>query len=798
MIQNFFRVAWRNIVRNKIYSIINIAGLSLGLACVMLIFLYTKDEVSFDRFHEKNDQIYRIVSKRYNDKGEAAGSGGFTGSFHGPAFADKIPEIKSFVRYQSGMVSVKKDNEVLTQVSLNVDSGFFSVFSFPLLHGNAATALSQPNQVVLSEEVARRFFGKTDVVGETLMLGEGETFKPYMVSAVAKNSPQNSSLKINLMMPIQVSAEDMTNRMNWFNFYLNTFVLLEKDVDIGLVEQKMKQVYDADAKDALVKMREQYDDKSSTIYHLQPLKDLHLNIDYGSGNGLAQSSNPSYSYILSGIALFILIIACINFINLTIARSIKRSKEIGIRKVVGSSRGQLVSQFMGESFLFSLFAFLLALLWVQLALPTFNNLSNKALSMQYLLDAKLIAGYFLLLCLTALLAGFYPALVLSSFDPVKTLYNRFRFGGSGFLQKGLVVLQFSLATMLIIGTITMYRQFNFLIQKPLGYNDANLISVSKSSYSPDEFTRFEQALKSHESIVDVTAHNDGFWSTGARINGDENILFAFETINEKYLPIMEIPIVEGRNFKTELASDSANSVLVNEAFVKVAGWEKPLEQELNFFWNNNRKYQVVGVVKDHHFEDLLRPIGPQVFTMNPDNSIGISLIRIKPGKDVEALKHIQATFKKLFPLSPYSYEFRVDQNREAYEVEEKWKVMFLFAALLTIFISAIGLFGLSVLNAEKRVKEVGVRKVLGATVSGIATRLSLDFVKLILISFSIAIPISYYAGHKWLQDYPYRISLGVGMFLFGAFIVFAIALLTISFQAIKAANANPVKSLRTE
>lgn len=797
MIRNFWTIAWRNLMRNKVYSFINIAGLSLGLACAMLIILYTKDEISFDRFHKNGESIYRIISARYDENGKQHPGGGSTGYFHGPAFMRQIPEIKQIVRFQGDGKDVKKGTEVISEEIINTDPHFFEVFDFPLIHGNHRTALSDPFGIVLSEDMALKYFGSLDVVGKTIEMKQNDEFKPYSVTAVAKRCPQNSSIKFDFLLPMVVPAGHLEDKMNWFNFFLNTFVVLAPGADQVKVEAKMKQVYESDARDVIVKLREEYDEKGSQAYLLQPLKSLHLGVEYGVSNGLEDGSNPWYAYVLTGIALFILLIACINFINLTIARSIKRSREIGIRKVVGSSRKQLIIQFIGESFLLSLFAFLLALLLVQVSLPIFNSLSNKALSLSYLLDYKLIAFYILLLVVTALLAGFYPALVLSGFQPVKTLYGRFSLGGRNYLQRGLVILQFSLATILVIGTITIFRQFNYMLNKPLGYDDTNLVRVDKWGLSTDEFNRFQQALMSKDIVTGIAPSNSGYWGTGARVNGEQNIHFTIENVDENYVPVLGLQMVMGRNFQRDMPTDSTNHVLVNESFVQEAGWKEPIGQEVNFFWQDNKKYKVIGVVKDYHFSSLNEKIGPQLLAWKPDN-FGEVYIKIRQGTDTKALEHITASFKEIFPFVPYTYSFLYDDNKSEYRAEENWKQMMLFGAVLTIFISCIGLFGLSVLNAEKRTKEVGIRKVLGASVSHVAAKLSVDFLRLVLFSLMIAIPVAWYAAIKWLENYPYRITMGWSMFALAAFIVLVIAAATISFQAIRAAVANPVKSLRTE
>ncbi|HSK11610.1 MAG TPA: ABC transporter permease, partial [Phnomibacter sp.] len=720
MIWSFLKSSLRDLMRHKGFSLIKLLGLAMGIACAVLIILFTKDEWSYDRFHQKGDNIYRIVTDMYNGEGKLEAGGGFTGYFHGPTFAAQIPEIRSVIRYQPAFLDVKHGTEVLRQNAIITDAEFFSVFTFPLLSGTAQTALARPDNVVLTEKTAIKFFGTTDCLGQVIECKEEGAFRTYVVSGIAKDPPANSSLRFGMLLPMQTPADVLTNKDNWFNFFLNTFVLLVPGADAGKVSAKMQELYQKDAQDVIVRMKKDHGSERDLRYLLQPLTDIHLNTWYRAGNGLADANSPRYSFILSGIALFILVIACINFINLTIARSLKRSREIGVRKVVGSSRKQLVLQFMLGAFMLSFFSFVIALGLVQLALPGFNNIANKALSLGYLADPKLIAGSILLWIVTALLAGLYPAWIMSGFDPVETLYNKFRFGGKGYLQRGLVVLQFTLATMLIIGTLTIYRQLNYLMHKPLGYDDKNMLVLAKNGLGADEFVRFRQELMQQAFIEEVAPRNSGQWSTGARVNVDQNIQFAIETVSENYLPLMGVPVLQGRNFSAELSSDTVGSVLVNELFVQKAGWEDPVGQEVNFYWDNNRKMKVIGVVPDYHYSDLLQPVGPMLLQM-AQRGQGYSsiLVKIKNGTDAQAQKYLAATFRKFFPLEPFEMVYRVDENREAYEQEEKWQRIFLFSTLISIFISSIGLFGLSVLNAERRTKEIGIRKVLGASVAGV-------------------------------------------------------------------------------
>ncbi|MEP7253406.1 MAG: FtsX-like permease family protein, partial [Ginsengibacter sp.] len=740
---------------------------------------------------------YRVVSDNKDVEGNRRKDGS-TGYFQGPRFTQNVPGIEAFVRVKSGTRDMKTGADIYPQDLLYVDSNFFSVFSFPLKSGSLKTCLKDPHSVVISEEIAEKQFNTTDAVGKIIMLKDDSAFVPYQVSAVAKKTPQNSSIKFNMLLPFTIPPGEAVDNEDWFNFFLNTFVVLNPNAKMQQVESQMQKFYMQDSREGRKLMKEQFGDiLGDTRYMLQPYIAMHMSTELPSQNGLGDASNPMYSYILSGIALFILLIACINFVNLTVARSVKRAKEIGIRKVVGGERKQLIFQFLGESFFLCIIAFLLAIAIVQITLPVFNDLANKALSLSYLFDVKLIVGYIFLFLVTGFLAGFYPALVLSGYKPVDTLYSRFNLTGKNYLQKSLVVLQFTLASFLIIATLVMYAQFNFLTTEKLGYDDSNLVIVNVDQAKHSKAALVRNELMKDKNIVDVAAKNGGVWGTAAKNANDSIIRFAYETVNESYIPLLKIPILQGRNFSKEFPNDSANSVIVNEEFVKEAGWKNPIGQVVNF-WYRNEVYHVIGVVKNYHYASLNEKIGSQLFTMKNDNPYGAFGIKIKAGSDAASLKYIQATFKKFFPISPYSYVFKDQQNLKNYEAEAKWKQIMFFSAILTIFISCIGLFGLSVLSAEKRTKEVGIRKVLGASVKNVVTILSKDFVKLVIIALVIAVPLAWMAADKWLENYPYRITLSWPTFALAGFIVIFIAIATVSFQAIKAAIANPVKSLRTE
>jgi len=804
MFRNYFKTAWKNLLRNRIFSFINITGLSLGLACCMLIILYNKDEVSFDWFHENADNIYRITTTETDADSNVKSKSGVTGMMPGPVFKSEIPEIKDFLRLQGTGLPVKIGTAIFDESALYVDDNFFSVFTFPLTAGNKNTCLKDIHSVVISEEVAKKFFGTADAVGKTIELrlhdilgSENESgFENFTVTGIAPETVQNSSVRIRMLLPMSLNTRDGKGDTHWGNFFLNTFVVLHDHADLKAVEEKFRKVYETRAGAEIRELREKYYITSSVKYGLQPLCDMHLSREYTPDNGLKDGSNPIYTKILGAIALFMLIIACINFVNLSIARSLKRAKEIGIRKVIGGRRVQLVVQFLGESFLLGFFAFILAIILVVTALPFFNSLAGKALSFSYLLDVKLVAAYFVLFVFSSFLAGFYPALILSGFNPVQTLYNRIPFSGKNYLSKGLVVLQFTLTTILIISTITIYTQFNFLTHFDLGYNDKNLVIIDIDRLNIGKVAVFRQELYKDPGVLSVAVRQSGNWRTMARTDGNP-IEFSMDVIDSSYLSTLRIPLVKGRNFSADFPSDPIQSVLVNEAFLEEAGWKDINNRQVDFFYDSI-KYNVVGVVKNYHYASLMEKIRPQLFIMNPKYDYGQFIIKIKPEGTSRTLGHIEQVFKSQQPFVPYYYNFKDHINARQYASEEKWKQIISFAAILTIFISCIGLFGLTALAAEKRTREIGIRKVLGASVASITTKLSGSFIKLVLLADLIALPSAWWAMNTWLQNYPYRITMGIRMFAFAVIIVLTIALLTIGTQALKAALQNPVKSLRTE
>jgi putative ABC transport system permease protein len=792
MIATYFKIALRYLAKNKVYSMINVAGLSLSLACAMLIILYAKDEHSFDKFHKDIHSTYLIAINVLNPDGSTFDKLGHTSSLHGPRFTDNIPEIESFLRLTTTYRDIRLSDDVISQKILEADSNFFSFFNFPLLQGNLKTALRDVRSIVISEEMAIRHFGTADAFNKTILLNSDGSFHPYTVTGVARRCPQNSSIQFEAVIPIQEKPG-----ANWVGLSLATFIKVAPRSDLKSTSSKMQQVFEAESKEMMEQVRS-YGFTQSFHHVLQPMAEVHLNQEYKAGAGLTNASNPVYSYILSGIAAFILIVACINFINLTIARSSKRAREIGIRKVVGGGRQQLIEQFLGESFLLCFFSFIVAMVITQLILPVFSNLVNKELSLSYLIDGKLILIYISLCISTGLMAGFYPAIVLSGYHPVQTLYSRSRLFANNYFQKSLIVFQFALATFMIIATLTVYLQFDYLTNKNLGYEPDDVVKIEKRNLTSQEAKIFTEELSKNSHIASVSPQRHQ--SMNGKINADSTIMnFTYDVIGEKFLDLLKIQIIEGRNFSPANASDSINAVIVNESFVRNAGWDEPLGQQVKMM--DGARRTIIGVVKDYNYESLKTKIEPQLFTLafDPSNaSYQHLLIRIQPGSESASLALVGSTFKKLFPMQPYSYQFYNEINLLRYEAESKWKQVILLSAVLTIFIAGIGLFGLSIMTAESRFKEIGIRKVLGATATSIVVKLYREHLALISLALIIAIPAAYYACGAWLENYPYRTDVGAATFIGTALFVMAIAILTITYQTIKTASLNPVDSLRTD
>jgi len=797
MLINYLKSALRNMLRSKIVSIINIAGLSIGLAVCMMIVLFIRDEISFDRFHTKKEQIFRVTARMTSDKETRLV--GITNQIAGPSFAEDIPEIQTYVRMQSNPFIVRHDNEVNNEEATFVDNNFFSVFTFPLTSGDPEKVLSDLHSIVLSEKTALKYFGSTDVIGKTLELQINNVFEPFVVTGVAKNPPQNSTIQFSILLPFKYNLKLYTDN-TWVGFYMATFVVLNPNSDFKTVEPKLDKVFLSKAAIELKEMKDKYNFRDKIHFGLEPILKMHLDkIDTEFHNGLAGSSNPVYSYILSAIGLFILIIACINFINLTVTHSLRRGKEIGLRKANGGKRSQIMRQFFGESLLLCFIAFAIAILIVPTVLPFFNKMSDKNLSFSYLLDIHLIASYIMLFLITGLIAGFYPALVLSGFSPIETLYNRHRLAGKNRLAKSLVIIQFAMATILIISIVGIFAQFRFLTNVDLGYNDENVFIVHLPRGNNEAvIDLMKQELIKEPSIETIATKDFGQNFTKVKVNNNEKELdIAISWMDENFLPALRIPVINGRNFSKEFPADASKSVLINETFAKEAGWDQasginPVGQILDYY--EGEKFTVVGVVKDYHFASLKEKITPLLLKKGS----GDLWVKTKPGQTAQALKTVREKFLKLLPYLPFEYDLMNSVNMKYYESEAKWKQIILTGALLSIMISCLGLFGLAIFTTELRTREIGIRKVNGATISEVIAILNTNLVKLVAIAFVISAPIGWFAMHRWLQNFAYRTELSWWIFALAGILSIGIALITVSWQSWRAARRNPIEALRYE
>ena len=793
MIKNYFKIAWRTIAKNKLYSFINITGLSIGLTVCMLITLFVKDEFSFDQFQKHKNEIYRLVVNETSSKGEKS-KFGITGMVHGPAFEKQIPELQSMVRIAPAKFNIKYKNEIFVQDANYADSNFFEMFSADFIEGNADKSLSDPYSIVIAENVAKRFFGNKKAAGQTLAIEKDSVFKEYTITGVTKNSPQNSSIQINVIMPFDY----VNNKDNfWINFNLNTFFTLSAGASIANIEKQFATIFKNDAAAELAKAKKEWGYDNQLAFSLQPFLEMHLSRDYQAQNGLKESSNALLSYVLSGLGLFILLIACINFVNISISHSLQRAKEIGVRKVMGGQRKQLIWQFMTESFLLNAGAFLLAIFLTNLLLPVFNDLTSKSLTFSYLFDGKLMAIFFGIFLLTSVLAGFYPALVMSAYKPVQILYGKFRLTGKNLLLNSLIIFQFGLATFFIILAIIQYKQVNLFTSKDLGYDDGNMVLINTGGATLNKGSVFMDEIKKNKDIISIAPRNFEGWVTIVNIDSGVQMGPDMNVVDENFISTLGLKIKEGRGFSKTFPADSTLSVIVNQAFVKEAGWKNAIGQNVKVM--NRDLYKVIGVINDYHFSSLYQKVRPQLFTCNNRyGGYGTFYIKLRGNNIPGTLDFIKAKFKEVFPAKPFAYDFLSDINNKQYAKEFQMKQIILWSALIIIFISCMGLFGLSILTTEKRRKEIGVRKVLGASIGSIVQKLSLHFLKLVLLGFVIFAPLAYYTGNSLLQNYPYRITIGISIFVISLFALLFICIFTVSYQAIKAALANPVKSLRSE
>jgi putative ABC transport system permease protein len=703
---------------------------------------------------------------------------------------------------------VAAGNKTLHLQPLFVDNNFFDVFSFQLLRGNPGTVFNNISAVVLTETTAKKFFNSTDVVGKVLQMDADPSYerlgKPLIVSGIVKDPPANSSLQFDALFTFDFMRLSFEDR-NWLNAYLGTFIVLHPQAQINTVLEKFNKVYDLHAKEQIAdKAFNVYGYDPKITYGLQPINDIHLNaLMSTTGNaesGIINGSSPVYSYMFMGIAMFIVLMAAINFINISIANSLRRAKEVGIRKIAGSNRRQIIAQFLNESAILCFIAFVLAIVLLQVCLPLFNSLAGKQLVFAEALDVRLVLYFIILLAVIVVLTGLYPAYILSHFKPSEVLYNRQRLSGSNFLGKSLVVVQFSLAVFLLISVIVYYSQMVYIKTKDLGYNPNQVIrtAVGGDRDYKTVINYLKNELAKEPSVKRISFGSDGF-TEEMQVN-EKKFKAVYKNIDENFLPALEIPLKTGQNFSAPFSSNMKNGAIVNEAFVKAAGLRNPVgtQVKVSIDWGYDSTIKTItGVVKDFHFGSLREPIIPMLMYMKetPDGGIWI---KIERSKQKDALAAVERIYKTAMPGTVYNFNFLDELDAMQYIQEQRWQKIISIATVLSFIVCCLGLFGLAHLSTSRRIKEIGIRKVLGATVSQVVVLLSGDFLKLVIIAFIIAAPVSWIVMNKWLQDFAYRVNIEWWMFAAAGFAALLIALITISFQSIKTAIKNPVESLRTE
>jgi putative ABC transport system permease protein len=823
MLKNYIKIAWRNLFRNKLNSSIHIAGLSIGMTSFILILLYVQDELKYDRFLEKNERIFQVALNGNMGDGQEFFIGKTPASVSS-ALVRNFPEIEYATRvYRPGDLLVRPANEekAFTESKvLAVDSNFLNVFSFALKKGNRNTCLLEPNSIVITEQTAQRYFGAADPIGQTLLVDAGK--KPMLITGVLENIPSQSTQQFDML--TSTEAFPIVKRMSWSWVWLQvcTYVKVKDQVpvaaaDIKNMEAKFPAMVKVEAVTAFKQIGQPLDEMlkkgGKWDLHLQPYTDIHLRSG-AIGQIMDTVSDIKYVYIFSVIALFIILLACVNFMNLSTAQSFKRAKEVGVRKVLGSENRQLVKQFLVEAFLFSCIGALFSIILVGVLIKPFNALAGKDLQLLSLFSGKiwlLVTG---LIVLTGFLAGSYPAFYLARFKPAVVIkgMKQLRSGlGDLLVRDGLVVFQFTVSTALIICTIVVFKQLNFMQSKDLGLEKENTLILKNTHLLGDRQAAFKNMLKelpevSGVSIATGVPTKDNFGdsyvpepsSEGDKLLSDLSV--SSFIVDEDFVPATKIQIVQGRNFSKEYKDSS--SVILNEAAAKAMGWKKPLGSYITYPGNNNQRFKVIGIAKDFNVTSLHTPVGPFALFHSSSKTYAVGssymLLKIRPGDLGPTLDKVKEKWTNFAPATPFDSAFMDDEFDALYKTEKRVSRVFFIFTGLSIFIACLGLLGLVMYNTERRTKEIGVRKVLGASAARITVMLSANFLKLVVVSFVIAAPIALFGMNKWLEDFAYKIRIEWWIFALAAFLSLFVSLLTVVYQSLKAAIANPVKSLRTE
>ena len=799
MFKNYLKIAWRNLTKNKGYSVINIGGLAIGMACFLVIAMFIRNEMSYDSYHEKGDNIYRIVHHGSEDNLEDRWVWG--NAPVGPALKKDFSEVVEIVQFSGRSDVLLEYNERSFQEgnSFYVDETVFDIFSWPLLSGNPKTALKDPYSIVLTESTAKKYFGNEDPMGKTMDgVGGRANDGLYTVTGVMKDVPANSHFTFDVLLSMSSfyqTRSEIFEAWGYVDFY--TYFLVSDNFDQQAFQAKMPEFL----------KRNRPEENAEYFYDLtfEPLKDTYLNSTAARQPGITGSLSNIYIFALIG--LFILIIACINFMNLATARSLERAKEVGVRKVIGADKLGLRYQFLGESLLMVLLASILGLTLVLLGLPVMRSITGKEFLTKEIFNGMSLSIYFGMALITGLLAGSYPAFILSNFKPSSVLKGVFRSSKQGTnLRKGLVVFQFALSIALIASTVIVYFQLGFMLDKNLGFDQEQqlVIDYNWDGQVMENMETIKSEFMNLSEVVSIagsrTVPGGHFPGAGTDIETAEGNMQNFEPflyeIDFDFIPHYEIEVVAGRAYSREFVTDSVSSLMVNESAARSFGYANPMDIVGKRFQQWGREGTIIGVVKDFNYISLHQAVAP--LTLRYSQYGKYLSMKVKSANMSQAISSIEQKWAAVAPHRPFLYTFLDESFNTQYEADIKFKKLFTLFSFLAILIACLGLLGLATYSAVQRTKEIGVRKVLGAEVSSIVKLLSIDFLKLVLIAILVATPFSWYVMDKWLHVYAYQIDISWWIFVLAGGIALSIALLTVSFNAIKAARANPVKSLRTE
>jgi putative ABC transport system permease protein len=789
MLKNLIKTAFRHILKHFGYSILNIIGLTLGISSALFLIIYVSDEVSYDRYHENADRIYRVSSKITEPDDQ------FTWNVaqipFGPQVVQDYPEVQSFVRFINMPRALYKyeDNEFNEENFYYVDSTLFDIFTYEVIRGEVKSALMEPNKIILTEKIAAKYFGDTDPIGKTLSAGNNV----YEVTGIIRDVPFNSHFRFDAL----ASRNNLPKQLGtWGNFGVFTYLLFPENFDVTAFETKMQAMYDAYMKPIFGPLNIKIE------YILEPITRIHL---YSTNAGEPEPTGSiTYVYIFAIVALFLVLIAAMNYMNLATARSTRRAREVGLRKVVGSRRGPLIMQFLSESTFFTIISLIISIVLLIVLLPKFNMLAGKSFGLQVVHSPAVLLSLLGIILVVGILGGSYPAFFLSRFSPVTVLKGEITQGSAGSLfRKILVVIQFSISVIMIICTMVVFRQLNYLKTMDQGFDQKNVINLQLNRGMGQKYPVLKEALLGNPNISYVTSTNTAIGEGSGKVifnvetdQGMSQRGINFAVVDHDFVDALGIKIVDGRDFQEDMPSDTLTGVVVNETFVKRMGWADPIGKKVELGDENTIRARVIGVMKDYHQTGMYNEIESLLLIYRTLNNV--VYVKLQDRDIQQTLKYIENKWMEVFPDQPFTYTFLSERFNRQFEADEKRGFIFTLFTILAILIACLGLFGLASYMVEQRTKEIGIRKVFGANENIILRLISRDFLLLVTVSIVIAFPVAYYFMHNWLQNYVYRTSIGVTLFVIAALLTILITFITISYKAYQAAIMNPANSLKTE